>query len=147
MPSVFLSSDIRVPSFSETTSSRRPPGLTPKSCSTSPFRSPATYSAMILYTKGDLVFVPFLHLHSKLKQTRDLFSKMKSLQHHIFSFLFFSFYWLHHVFAGSYFPDQGSNPCSLQWKHGILTTGPPGKSLQFFITSISFNLQDGSMMW
>ena len=26
------------------------------------------------------------------------------------------------------FPDQGSNPCPLHWKHGVLTTGPPGKS-------------------
>ena len=24
-------------------------------------------------------------------------------------------------------PDQGSNLCPLQWKHGILTTEPPGK--------------------
>ena len=29
--------------------------------------------------------------------------------------------------AGSHFPDQGSNPHLLQWKHRILTTGPPGK--------------------
>ena len=27
------------------------------------------------------------------------------------------------------FPNQGSNPCPLQWEHGVLTTGPPGKSL------------------
>ena len=26
------------------------------------------------------------------------------------------------------FPDQGSNPCPLHWKHGVLTSGPPGKS-------------------
>ena len=26
------------------------------------------------------------------------------------------------------FPDQGSNPCPLHWKGGILTTGPPAKS-------------------
>ena len=25
------------------------------------------------------------------------------------------------------FPDQGSNPCPLHWKGGVLTTGPPGK--------------------
>ena len=31
--------------------------------------------------------------------------------------------------AGSSFPNQGWNPCPLQWKCGILTTGPPGKSL------------------
>ena len=144
VPSAFLSADIEPPPFLETTSSRSPPGLTPKSCSTSPFRSSATYSAMLLYTRERFSFLPFLHLHSKMKQTRDLFSKMKSLQHRVFYFFFYS---LHHVLAGSYFPDQGSNPCSLQWTHGILTTGPPGKSLQFFITSISFNLQDGSMMW
>ena len=23
------------------------------------------------------------------------------------------------------FPNQGSNPCPLQWKHGVLTNGPP----------------------
>ena len=34
------------------------------------------------------------------------------------------------------FPDQGLNPCPLQWKHRALTTGPPGKSLiHLFITS------------
>ena len=26
------------------------------------------------------------------------------------------------------FPDQGLNLCPLQWKRGVLTTGPPGKS-------------------
>ena len=30
--------------------------------------------------------------------------------------------------TGSQFPDQRSNPCPLQWKHGVLTTGPPGNS-------------------
>ena len=29
---------------------------------------------------------------------------------------------------GSQFPDQGSNQRPLQWKRGVLTTGPPGKS-------------------
>ena len=29
------------------------------------------------------------------------------------------------------FPDQGLNPCPLQWKHRALTTGPPGKSLKY----------------
>ena len=27
----------------------------------------------------------------------------------------------------SQFPNQELNPCSLQWKCGVLTTGPPGK--------------------
>ena len=26
-------------------------------------------------------------------------------------------------------PDQGSNPDPLHWEHGVLATGPPGKSL------------------
>ena len=30
--------------------------------------------------------------------------------------------------TGSYFPDQGWNPCPLQRKLKVLTTGPPGKS-------------------
>ena len=50
-----------------------------------------------------------------------------------FSFFFFEeevLYFIlatHHV--GSYFPDQGWNPCPLQWKGGVLTTSLPGKSL------------------
>ena len=28
-------------------------------------------------------------------------------------------------------PNQGSNPSLMHWKHGVLTTGPPGKSLGF----------------
>ena len=31
--------------------------------------------------------------------------------------------------VGSQFPDQGSNPCPLQWKHAILTAGRPKQSL------------------
>ena len=34
--------------------------------------------------------------------------------------------------AGSSFPDQGSNLCPLQWKHGVLTTGLPGKFPRHF---------------
>ena len=34
--------------------------------------------------------------------------------------------------VASYFPDQGSNPCPLQWKHGLPTTELPGKALQHF---------------
>ena len=51
----------------------------------------------------------------------------------IFYFIFnFSFLGRAAQCAGSYFPDQGSNPCSLQWKCGVLTTGLPGKSPQNF---------------
>ena len=30
--------------------------------------------------------------------------------------------------VGSEFSDQGLNPSPLQWKRGVLITGPPGKS-------------------
>ena len=43
---------------------------------------------------------------------------------------FFFFLFGHAVWhVGSEFPDQGSNPCPLQWKHGVPTTGLPGKSV------------------
>ena len=31
--------------------------------------------------------------------------------------------------VGSSFPNQGLNACHLQWKCGVLTSGPPEKSL------------------
>ena len=40
-------------------------------------------------------------------------------------FLLF-FFWLCYV---SSFPNQVWDPCPLKWKHRVLTTGPPGKSL------------------
>ena len=46
------------------------------------------------------------------------------------------FLWLCWVLAaacGIQFPDQRSNPGPLHWKHGVLATGPPGKSLNYLI--------------
>ena len=42
-------------------------------------------------------------------------------------FIFFG----HIMHVGSYFPNQGCNPHPLDWKGGVLTTGPPGKSLNW----------------
>ena len=41
---------------------------------------------------------------------------------------------------GSWFLDQGSNSCSLKWKHRVLTTGPPGNSQHgmFLNESVSY---------
>ena len=39
-------------------------------------------------------------------------------------FSFFLFF-----FFATWLADQGSNPWPLQWKGGILITGPPGESL------------------
>ena len=36
------------------------------------------------------------------------------------------------VACGIQFPDQGSNPDSLYWEHGVLATGPPGSPLIHF---------------
>ena len=33
--------------------------------------------------------------------------------------------------CGLKFPDQGSNLGPLHWECGVLSTGPPGKSLEF----------------
>ena len=53
------------------------------------------------------------------------------------SFFFFNFLAAWRV--RSYFSNQGSNPCPLHWKHRVLTTGPPGKSLfPFFLFVYKF---------
>ena len=50
--------------------------------------------------------------------------------HTLFFSLLFFLVFLH---MGSWFPDQGSNLCPPYWKHGVLTIGPPGKSLWVFL--------------
>ena len=47
----------------------------------------------------------------------------------IFSCFFFVF-WPHFVAHGVLVPQPGIKPGPLPWKHGVLTTGPPGKSPQ-----------------
>ena len=49
-----------------------------------------------------------------------------------FWFVFLNF-WPHFKFFFFFkFWHVGSNPCALQWKYRVLTTGPPGKSLYDF---------------
>ena len=50
----------------------------------------------------------------------------------LFFFLFDCTTW----HAGSEFPNQGWNPCPLQWKHRALTTAPPGKSLKILFDAV-----------
>ena len=47
-------------------------------------------------------------------------------------FFFSNFFGCHMQLAGSQFLDQGSNPGPQQWKHRVLTTGPPGNSRDIF---------------
>lgn len=44
-------------------------------------------------------------------------------------FFCFFFFWQCHVAYGTLFAEQGSDPSSLHWEHGVLSTRPPGKSL------------------
>uniref|UniRef100_G3X6C9 LanC-like protein 3 n=1 Tax=Bos taurus TaxID=9913 RepID=G3X6C9_BOVIN len=47
----------------------------------------------------------------------------------------------HFVFdVGSSFPNQGWNPCPLQWKQGVLTAGPKGSAQSHFDSESSFVL-------
>ena len=64
----------------------------------------------------------------------------------LFFILFFG-HAMRHV--ESYFPDQRSNQGPLQWKRGVLTTGPPGKSLcaSNFIHTILQNVSDLIVIW
>ena len=43
---------------------------------------------------------------------------------------------------GSLFPNHGYNLSPLQWKRGVLTTGPPGKSLKVLVIQSSPTLCD-----
>ena len=51
--------------------------------------------------------------------------------------LFFCFKIFGHTtrHVGSQFPDQGIEPTPLPWEHGVLTTGPPGKSHLWILMS------------
>ena len=50
--------------------------------------------------------------------------------------------------VGSYFLDQGSNLCFLQWKHGVLTTGQPGKLVTFCVTILILEmLGEKQLFW
>ena len=55
----------------------------------------------------------------------------------LFIFFFKKIFWgspTWHVI--SYLPNHGLNPFSLQWKYGVFTTGPPGKSSELFSFSL-----------
>lgn len=80
---------------------------------------------------------------SKEKMQKGLFKN--KINHFIFIyFLNVTFYFLAVLCDvwGLKFPDQGSNTCSLKWKHGPFTTGPAGKAQKgFFKTSFKYLLK------
>ena len=59
-----------------------------------------------------------------LSSHTDMLSFLKN--NFFFSFWFFIFW--PHLTWGILVPRPGIAPCLLQWKQGVLTTGPPGKS-------------------
>ena len=58
------------------------------------------------------------------------------------------YFYLGHIArdAGPQSPDQGPNPCPLQWKHGALTTGPLGNSSILKILSRHFLISLGFLI-
>ena len=55
-------------------------------------------------------------------------------RHSVFSFFFF--FWPPSTACGILIPDHGLNLCPLQWKCGVLTAGPPGKSPRHSVFSL-----------
>ena len=49
------------------------------------------------------------------------------------------FFWLHCATCGILVPQLGIEPAPLQWKHGVLITGPPGKSLKLLHFKLDFH--------
>ena len=49
----------------------------------------------------------------------------------VFLKFYFDHFWLQHVTYSISVPQPGWNLCPLQWKYGVLTTGPPGKSPRY----------------
>ena len=54
-----------------------------------------------------------------------------------FLFFFIYLFWLCHEACGILVPHQGSNLPPLQWKCGVLTIGPSGKSLLVFLIKLT----------
>ena len=61
---------------------------------------------------------------------KSLLEKKKSLYWMLQYCFYFKSFWPHSMWDLS--PQPGMEPCLLQWNHGVLTTGMPGKSLQQF---------------
>ena len=67
-------------------------------------------------------------------QVEDRFKPFSFTSHINFRYIHLSTYI---YLVGSWFPDQGSTSCSLQWKHSVLTTGPPRNSQYGMFLNVS----------
>ena len=62
-------------------------------------------------------------------------------------FYFILFYGCASKHVGSSFPNRGSNLCPSRQKHGVLTTGPPGKYLPVILKKQSWESDLGLDHW
>ena len=56
----------------------------------------------------------------------------------------FFFFWLH---VGISVPWPGADSCPLHWKHGVLTTGQPGKSSKYFWERVHLSQELLPLKW
>ena len=65
----------------------------------------------------------YIYIYTHIQRKYNLLLKFYYYYHY-----YHYYFWLHRAICCISFPNQGSNPCSLLWKHGVLTTKLPGKS-------------------
>lgn len=69
------------------------------------------------------------------RRLNSLFNIFLIILFYLFTYFFFSFFLAVLLSVGFWFPGKRSNLCSLQLKHGVLPTGPPGKFFDSFSIS------------
>ena len=58
-----------------------------------------------------------------------------------------SFFFFFLAACGILVPWPGIDPCPLHWKHGVLTTGPPGKSSKYFWERVHLSQELLPLKW
>ena len=84
----------------------------------------------ITWLSSLLVYSPQSHLVTSPRNFASLMLNKGTEGHLSISLFFFFFFGRTVQHMGSYFPNQGLNPHTLQWKHRVLPTGQPGNSLK-----------------
>ena len=113
------------------------------------------YLFWIFHTNGNIQYVTFcvyfhslnnvfeVHLYCSIYQYFISFYGLIFHWTFIFNYLLICLFVCLFCAPGSMrnFPNQGWNPCPLQWKCRVLTTGPPGKSSLRVYTTIYLSIQ------
>ena len=103
------------------------PGPGPGASLSLPDTAPQGSSGYLLLLPANLFLAAPSVASSQIKQSLMRETTLQQNQQLVVRFLLL-FFLLCHTACGSWFPDQGSNPCSLNGSR-ILTTGPPESSL------------------